>query len=173
MSESPSNRTPRDFVPIKGELQMKLVSYRKIILFWEVSEIPTKVIQLFFNLKVDELIQVVRIYDVTEINFNGKNAHHFHETTVLYHNGHWFIKGLESNRCYVAELGVKSSTTDFFPILRSNTLQTPLMKISNANEMNHELLRFQQIEDRPPKWIDHVSTYSYYMEPKKMEEKNE
>jgi hypothetical protein len=173
MSESAKNQTSLDYVPVKGELQMKLVSPRKIILFWEVSKIPVKVIQLFFNCHLEQLMQVVRIYDVTEIIFNGKNAHHFHEIVVPYKHGHWFIKGLVSNRSYVAELGVKMTANDFFPILRSNTLQTPTMKISNVNEMSHELLRFQQIENRPPKWIDHVSTYSYYGDPKTMEAKDE
>lgn len=173
MSEPKNNHSPLHFVPVKGELQMKLVSPRKIILFWEVSKIPSKVIQLFFNRQLEQLMQVVRIYDVTGIIFNGRNAHHFHEIVVPYKNGHWFIKGLVSNRSYVAELGVKFSANDFFPILRSNTLQTPLMKISNLNEMNHELLRFQQIENRPPKWMDYVSTYSYYGEPKTMEDNNE
>jgi hypothetical protein len=160
------------FVPVKGELQIKLVSPKKMILFWEASDIPKKFIHLFFNRKFEELVQVVRIYDVTDINFNGKNAHHFYEITLPYNNGHWFIKGLMANRIFIAELGVHFSENTFFPILRSNSVQTPMVEIPNGNEFYHEYLQFQQYENQPPKWIDHVSTYSYYGKSNTMEENN-
>jgi uncharacterized protein len=159
----PSANLPAvEFVPVKGELQAKLVSPRKTLLFWEVSEIPEKIISTYFNRRFDELVHVVRVYDVTEINFNGKNAHHYYEIAVPYKNGYWFIKGLVSNRSYIAELGVKFNNESFFPLLRSNSIQTPTLEISNGSEIYHDLAHYQQHEDSPPKWIDHVSTYSYY-----------
>lgn len=152
------------FEPVKGELGMKLVSPRKILLFWEVSSSPLKVIEHFFNKRVEELIQAVRLYDVTDRIFNGQNAHYFHEVIVPYQNGHWYIKGLLSNRNYVAELGVKIPENEFFPLLRSNPVQTPLMKMTSSNEMQLGLSIIQQIENSKQKWVDRVSTYSYYEE---------
>jgi hypothetical protein len=167
-----TNHPSSDFIPLKGELDAKLVTPRKLLLFWEVSDIPKKVIELFFNLSFENLIPVVRVYDVTDLVFNGKNAHHFFEIAVPYQNGHWFIKGLVANRSYVAELGINISEKEFFPLFRSNSIQTPIMKIPNGNEMNHDLIQLKHHEEQPPKWIDHVSTYSYYMESKNMEDIN-
>lgn len=161
-----------DFTPIKGEIQAKLISPGKILLFWEVSEIPKKLIQLHFNQSMDELIQVIRIYDVTDLVFTEQNAHHYYEISVPYNNGYWFIKGLTANRSYVAEIGVKRKDTDFFPIFRSNSVQTPAIISSNGTNMYHHLAHFHQIENRSPKWIDHVSTYSYYDDSKILEQKN-
>lgn len=156
--------------PLKGELQAKLTSPDRILLFWEVSEIPKKLLKLHFNLLMDELVQVIRIYDVTDLNFTGENAHHFYEIAVPYHNGYWFVKGLTANRCYVAEMGVKWKGNDFFPIYRSNAVQTPSISIFNGKEVYHHLAHFKQIENRSPKWIDHVSTYSYYDDAKHLEQ---
>lgn len=170
--KSLEGKTTHTFVPLKGELQVKLVSPRKIIIFWEASDIPRRIIQLFFNRNFEDLVQVVRIYDVTDTIFNGKNAHYYHEIALPYNNGHWFIKGLVANRSYIAELGVHFSENDFFPVLRSNVIQTPIVELSNGQEFYHDFLQFQQYEDQPPKWIDHVSTYSYYGKSKTMEENN-
>lgn len=167
-----NNYPSTDFIPLKGELAAKLVTPRKLLLYWEVSDLPKKILELFFNLNFESLIPVVRIYDVTDIHFNGKNAHHIFEITVPYQNGHWFIKGLVANRSYVAELGINLSNQKFFPLLRSNSIQTPIIEIPNGTEMNHDLINYKQHEEQPPKWVDHVSTYSYYVDSKNMEDIN-
>ncbi|MCL6571986.1 MAG: DUF4912 domain-containing protein [Bacillus sp. (in: Bacteria)] len=167
------SQTSLDFIPLRGELTAKLVTPRKLLLFWEASELPKKITELYFNVRFEKLVTVVRIYDVTALLFNGKNAHHFYEITVPYQHGHWFIKGLDANRNYVAELGVLFSKENFFPLFRSNCIQTPMLEIPNGNVMNHDFEQLQRYEDQPPKWLDHVSTYSYYVESKKPEEENE
>lgn len=161
-----------DYFPIKGELQVKLVSPRKVIVYWEASKIPEKVISLFYNKKFEELVHIIRLYDVTDIIFTGKNAHHYYDIAVPYNKGHWFIKGLTANRSYIAELGVKFNENDFFPVLRSNSVQTPPLGNVNGSEIYNNLVHDQQIDQYSPKWIDHVSTYSYYGESKNMEQKN-
>jgi uncharacterized protein len=165
--DSEVKQTTIDYTPAKGELQVKLVNPRKVILYWEASKIPSKVINLFFERPFGELVHIVRIYDVTDIIFDGKNAHHYYDIAVPYNKGFWFIKGLTANRSYVAELGVKLKENEFFPILRSNSVQTPAMGNVNGSEIYTNLVNIQQIDNFSPKWIDHVSTYSYYAESKK------
>lgn len=157
--------------PLKGVLQAKLVSPRKIILFWEVSNLPQKIIQLFFAKSFKDLVQLIRIYDVTDIIFNGRNAHHYYEIAYSYENGYWSIKGLSPNRSYIAEIGVKFSRNDFFPILRSNNIQIPMSDVPNGEEMLFNLTK-QQSNSHPPKWIDHVSTYSFYEDSQTTEKNN-
>jgi uncharacterized protein len=164
---------PIVYSPAKGELQVKLVTPSKVIVYWEASKIPEKVISLFYNRKVEELVHIVRLYDVTDIIFTGTNAHHYYDIAVPYNKGHWFIKGLTANRSYVAELGVKLKENDFLPVLRSNSVQTPPLGNVNGSEIFNNLVHNQQINQNSPKWIDHVSTYSYYGESKNMEQKNE
>ncbi|MED3715559.1 DUF4912 domain-containing protein [Neobacillus thermocopriae] len=159
-------------MPIKGELKAKLVTPQKMFLYWDASDIPKKIIQSFFHLNFDKLVPIVRIYDVTEIIFNGKNAHHFYEVSISYQQGFWFIKGLTANRSYVAELGVYVSETSFFPIFRSTCIHTPSADIPLSNELYQDVLQFKRYEEEPPKWRDYVSTYSYYVEKNRPEENN-
>jgi uncharacterized protein len=167
------NHPTIDYTPIKGELQVKLVTPRKVIVYWEASKIPVKVITSFYDRPFEELVHIVRIYDVTDIIFTGNNAHHYYDITVPYNKGYWFIKGLTANRSYVAELGVKLNENEFFPVLRSNSVQTPTIGNLNGSEIFTNLVNIQQIDNISPKWIDHVSTYSYYGESKNTEQKNE
>ncbi|MCM3725121.1 DUF4912 domain-containing protein [Neobacillus cucumis] len=171
-SNSSDDSISPEFIPLKGELKARIITPRKIILFWDISELPKKVIERFFNRKFEELVTVTRIYDVTNILFNGKNAHHFNEITVPYHSGHWFIKGLLENRSYIAELGVHITDNEFFPLYRSNCIQTPLPEIQSGNTFHQELLQFQRYEEESPKWMEHVSTYSYYVKSNNLGEDN-
>jgi uncharacterized protein len=164
--ENNIDQSTNDCTPIKGELQVKLVTPRKVIVFWEVSSIPNKVLGLFYNKTFEEMVHIVRLYDVTDIIFTGNNAHHYYDITVPYNKGYWFIKGLTANRSYVAELGVKLNDKEFFPVLRSNSVQTPAIGNLNGTEIYKNLVTAQHIDEFSPKWIDHVSTYSYYGETK-------
>jgi uncharacterized protein len=164
--ENNINQSTNDYTPIKGELQVKLVTPRKVIVYWEASSIPNKVLGLFYNKTFEEMVHIVRLYDVTDIIFTGNNAHHYYDITVPYNKGFWFIKGLTANRSYVAELGVKLNDKEFFPVLRSNSVQTPAIGNLNGSEIYKNLVTAQHIDEFSPKWIDHVSTYSYYGESK-------
>lgn len=169
-SNSSDDSISPELIPLKGELKARLITPRKIILFWDVSELPKKIIERLFNCKFEELVTVFRIYDVTNILFNGKNAHHFIEITVPYQSGHWFVKGLAENRCYVAELGVYVYNNEFFPLYRSDSIQTPSLDIQSGGTYQQELLQFQRFEEESPKWIEQVSTYSYYVKSNNLEE---
>lgn len=163
----------QELIPLKGELKARLVTPHKIILFWDISELPKKIIERFFNQKFEELVMVTRIYDVTDLLFNEKNAHHFNEIAVPFQGGHWCIKGLAENRRYIAELGVYISENVFFPLYRSNCIQTPLADLQSMSTFQQEWLQFQRYEDESPKWVEQVSTYSYYVKSDNLGEKNE
>lgn len=155
---------PIDQPLLKGEMMAKLVSLRKLALFWEASNLPKKLIKLYFNKNVDELIHVIRVYDVSQINFNGKNAHHYYEIAIPYHQGFWFVKGLLSNRSYIAEIGVIWGSNTFFPLIRSNIVHTPKHEMTVDHVINPDMCKLHHDENKPPEWTEHVSTYSYYME---------
>lgn len=154
--------TPSCMMILKGEMKAKLISLRKLALFWDASNLPKQVIQSYFNVKFDDLIHVIRVYDVSLINFNGRNAHHFYEFSIPYNQGYWFVNGLLPNRSYVAEIGVKLADNRFFPILRSNVIQTPKLEITAHQPIYRDVIQLHRHEDKPPKWTEHVSTYSYY-----------
>jgi uncharacterized protein len=139
----------------KNDLHAQFYSTNKLCLFWNVSELPLKFIQFYFNHQSHELIHVMRIYDVTDILFNGHNAHQYFEIAISYEQGNWTVKGLPTNRNYIVEIGVKFSENEYFPLLRSNYVEPSKVNIKTKNEVDH---------NQSPEWTDHVSTYSYYNE---------
>lgn len=68
---------------------------------------------------------VLRLYDVTYINFDGFNAHRIFEAGVhLALTRNYYFHVPSSNADYLAELGFKTGGR-FVPILRSNVVRTP------------------------------------------------
>jgi uncharacterized protein len=164
--EDPSQTNPpvTNIPQLQGKMQAELIPPRKAIFFWDSSDLPKQFFQYYFNIRFDELVPVIRIYDVTQIQFNGKNAHHFYEIPISYQQGYWIVKGLFSNRSYLAEVGVKLSNGSFFPLLRSNSIRIPKLENVLDNELYQDISQLYRDEDQTPKWREFVSTYSYYLD---------
>lgn len=68
---------------------------------------------------------VLRLYDVTYINFDGSNAHRIFEAGIhLALTRNYYFHVPSSNADYLAELGFKAGGK-FVPLLRSNVARTP------------------------------------------------
>lgn len=77
---------------------------------------------------------VLRMYDVTLISFNGRNANHYFDIDVGYSTKNWHINLWCDNVSYVAELGTKNKKGGFSAIARSNTVTTPRSENSNRKD---------------------------------------
>ncbi|WP_462412225.1 DUF4912 domain-containing protein [Neobacillus sp. Marseille-QA0830] len=150
------------FQPPINNVKMKLVSPNEIAIFWDPSDLPQKMIGLFFGIQFEDLVHVVRIYDVTDLVFTGHNAHHFYELAIPYQNGFWHVKGLAGKRSYVSEIGVYLKEDEYFPFFRSNSLLVPESEKQMNPDSKHGLPPVKPPFNVAPKWHDYVSTYSYY-----------
>ena len=70
-------------------------------------------------------IQVLRIYDVTHILFDGRNAHHSFDVEITGETDHWYLNIESSNRNYLAEIGYRFPDGRFAALARSNTIYLP------------------------------------------------
>ncbi|WP_204557208.1 DUF4912 domain-containing protein [Bacillus ectoiniformans] len=111
----------------------------------------------FINLEVIDL----RLYDVTDILFNGENAHHVYHFKLPRQMNRWSIKGLKRNRSYLCELGFITAQQSFFPLLCSHPVHTPY---DHPSQQISDLPFIQRDpgSSRQPPWIEHISTYTYY-----------
>lgn len=64
---------------------------------------------------------VVRVYDVTDIIFDGQNAHSSFDIDVNTHGGNFYFDNHKQARIYVAEIGLRGGGGSFHPFARSNT----------------------------------------------------
>lgn len=72
----------------------------------------------------------LRVYDVTGIDFNGKNALSSFDIGVYDRIGNWYIELGNPDRSFCVDLGLLTSQGSFTTIARSNVITTPRNKVS-------------------------------------------
>lgn len=84
---------------------------------------------------------VLKLYDVTDIDFIGSNAWSEQELNVGY-SRNWYFS-VTANRSYCAEIGMKvHSTGKFLVIARSNIIETPRDTVSDFYDEEWMLIDF-------------------------------
>ena len=73
---------------------------------------------------------VLRVYDVTDIEFTGENAHRSYDVIVNDYASSWYLRIPEVNRSWCAELGYYNQNGKFVALVRSNAVMTPAGRIS-------------------------------------------
>lgn len=142
-------------------LVVKLVAETKIASFWRIADWQKDLVASYFSMDVSQRSIVLRMYDVTDINFNGSNAHDVFEFYIPENKNYWVIKGINPNRNYLTEIGYRLNDQRFFPILRSNTIKGQTSKDNGS--YNAAVRKTQEKDFRSVlNWKDKVSTYSYY-----------
>lgn len=77
---------------------------------------------------------ILRVYDVTDIVFDGKNAHKFIDLKVSGDSNNWYINVWASDRSYIVDLGFKTADGRFILIARSNVVSTPRDRVSDKTD---------------------------------------
>ena len=70
--------------------------------------------------------KVLRVYDVTNIIFNGSNANRFFDIQINDFANSWYVDTAGPGRAWCVDLGLMLADGRFITILRSNIVQTPL-----------------------------------------------
>jgi len=99
---------------------------RWIHAYWEVAastieRLKNELREDFFNAK-----SLLRVYDVSDIIFNGENAHRFFDIQVNEFANNWYINTEGPDRSWCVDFGLLLPSGRFVTILRSNTVRTPL-----------------------------------------------
>ncbi|MBN1913292.1 MAG: DUF4912 domain-containing protein [Candidatus Omnitrophica bacterium] len=94
--------------------------------YWEVSSgtlerLKNKLGSLFFSARM-----ILRVYDISHINFDGTNAHRSFDIEVGMHNNSWYIDAASPGRSWCVDIGLLLANGEFIRIARSNTVHTPL-----------------------------------------------
>jgi hypothetical protein len=124
------------FVPARPQELPTFYDQDKIILqvrdprwlhaYWELREatiqgLKSKLGNDFYGAK-----KVLRVYDVTNIIFNGSNANRFFDLQINDFANSWYVDTVGPGRAWCVDLGLILADGRFITILRSNVVQTPL-----------------------------------------------
>lgn len=94
--------------------------------YWEVT--PGTFDRLKDELK-DEFYKarrILRVYDISYIIFDGKNAHRAFDIQLNEHTHNWYIDTAGPGRSWCVDLGLLLANGRFITIVHSNTVHTPL-----------------------------------------------
>ena len=75
---------------------------------------------------------ILRVYDVTDIIFNGYNAQKYFDIEVTDGARSWYIHAGEPNRSFCVDIGFLAPDGTFRVLSRSNTVRTPRMGVSEV-----------------------------------------
>lgn len=93
--------------------------------YWEITTFTFDKLREQFGDAVFSAKRVLRIYDVSQIIFDGTNAHRFFDIEINPHANNWYIDTGSPGRSWCVDLGVVLADSKFITIVRSNTVHTP------------------------------------------------
>jgi len=124
----PPRQWERDELPsVYGDTRIVLMvrDPHWIFAYWEIADARRMDIEREAGCGWEGLRKVLRIYDVTDIEFNGANANKYFDIDITPEAVNWYIHVGEANRSWCVDLGVITSEGRFIMIARSNVVATP------------------------------------------------
>ncbi len=106
-----------------------------IYAYWEISETAWKNLnEKFSSNEISGAQTILRLYEVSLVDFNGKNANHYFDIGVGAYINNWHINLWTDNVSYVGEIGIRVQSGEFFALSRSNCVNTPRIGYSSRTE---------------------------------------
>lgn len=101
--------------------------------YWEVSPtVEQGIHHLLRERGLAPVKSILRVYDVTDIVFDGTNAHRFFDMTLHSNADRWYIEVGQPNRTFLVEIGIVATDGSFHPLCRSNQVTTPRYGMSEV-----------------------------------------
>lgn len=109
-------------IPLTGDhVNLLMVNPRLGYVHWQIQEESVGALKLTHGERFNGSRMVVRVYDVTDILFDGFNAHMFFDLEVNGLSGNYYFAMNRLARSYLAEIGFRFGDGSFRCIARSNT----------------------------------------------------
>jgi len=94
--------------------------------YWEITaETERAVRSQLLPHEVADLQTVLRVYDVTGLQFPAQPAHQFFDIGISSLATNWYIHTNAPNRVFVVEIGLLTTAGRFLPLARSNRVSAP------------------------------------------------
>jgi hypothetical protein len=113
--------------------------------YWEVADWKRDEVLRQAGAEGQNYDMVVRLYDVTDVKFNGSNAWSTKEFNVNF-SPSWYFQ-VAANRSYCAEIGLRLGDKRFLVIARSNVVSTPRESVSDFYDEEWMMIDFNKNRD--------------------------
>jgi len=93
--------------------------------YWEVTQAKLESERAALDGAGRDAWLALRLYDVTDVAFDGSNAHGHYDIGIYDRVGNWYINTGMPGRSFVVDLGLKTGDGRFVTLARSNAVRTP------------------------------------------------
>ena len=114
-----------------------------LFVYWEIPQSKIDELKSAYGHEFDSSRLVVRVYDVTDVNFNGGNANRQFDVSVNPNSENWYVNVGEHNRVWCADIGYIISGGEFICIARSNSVAMPHQGVSPITDTQWGLLKLE------------------------------
>ncbi|GAE33449.1 DUF4912 domain-containing protein [Halalkalibacter akibai] len=146
----------------RDEITLLPQSSTVLYTFWELSGTTRELVEHQTRLAWSEIQKQIRIYDCTMVQFDGHNAHRFMDIDIPEMTNNWIVRGLEPNRTYIVDFGIRTRQNTFLSLIRSNAIECPRVEEGLKGIHVDAVNDWKNGQSEEPKWLEHFSTYSYY-----------
>lgn len=106
-----------------------------VFAYWEIQADRYEAARAELGEAYDSARLTMRVYDITDIVFDGTNAHSSFDIELAGGADNWYIEVPEDDRNYCADIGLRAADGRFFVLVRSNPVQMPRSGVSeNVDE---------------------------------------
>lgn len=117
------------------KLALLIIDPFRIYSFWEIdNETLNSLKSRYSELVINKHNLYLKIFDITNINFDGKNQNNDWEINVYDFKGNWFIETNKPGNAFIAKLGFKNSDNSFIEVITSNVIKTPMDRESSNTD---------------------------------------
>lgn len=100
--------------------------------YWEIQkDAMDSVLNMLGNMAHSAKL-ALRVYDVTDIIFDGNNAHKYYDIEVTGGARNWYIHVGEPDRSFCVDIGFLAPDGTFHTLCRSNVVRTPRAGVSEV-----------------------------------------
>jgi len=113
--------------------------------YWEVAAADRSRAEAIISDSWGMARRVLRVHDVTDVDFDGGNSHAFRDIEVTGHARDWYIHLGQPDRCFCVELGLLLPDGGFHLIARSNTVRMPRDRVSDVVDSEWMTVEFDRL----------------------------
>lgn len=113
-----------------------------IFAYWEISAKTRNEISQKYGANIFQKAKpAIRVYDVTNVNFDGGNANRSFDIFITPESKNWYIYVGMPKRSYCADLGLLVDDGVFITLARSNVVATPAGSVSDIYDEQWMLVK--------------------------------
>ena len=113
--------------------------------YWDIDDAKYKEVQYLIQTHSGRIKTILRVYDVTDVEFNGFNSHRTFDVDVSLEAKAWYIHTGVPDRDYLVDIGLLDDQGKFYLIARSNIMRTPRDTMSDVIDENWMISDFDEI----------------------------